>query len=252
VALVFGVIVAATDPISVLSISRTCLLTSGSPLLSKESLFNDEHRSYCSDPRWAVASSRLDVLAGLRDFAVEVAAARLWDLDWAMCSAGSRRESTIQRLRSRSQPFWRTVLTFLRSRCTCQASSPQWRRLDDWQLRNAYRDELAHTDCAVSFWEYASFLINSVLFLLIGLQVRLGELLHMWRAAVLSIAAVLVARLLTVYGLVPSAISSPPRFPYDGSMSWCGRHEGALSLALVLSIGNSFPYRDQLLNLTLE
>ena len=29
-----------------------------------------------------------------------------------------------------------------------------------------------------------------------------------------------------------------------------GRHAGALSLALVLSIGNNFPYRDQLLNLT--
>jgi CPA1 family monovalent cation:H+ antiporter len=30
-----------------------------------------------------------------------------------------------------------------------------------------------------SFWEYASFLINSILFLLIGLQVRVGGLLHM-------------------------------------------------------------------------
>jgi CPA1 family monovalent cation:H+ antiporter len=32
-----------------------------------------------------------------------------------------------------------------------------------------------------SFWEYASFLINSILFLLIGLQVRVCTLLHMAR-----------------------------------------------------------------------
>ena len=54
-----------------------------------------------------------------------------------------------------------------------------------------------------SFWEYASFLINSILFLLIGLQVRVGDLLHMWRATLLTIAAVLAGRVLTVYGLVP-------------------------------------------------
>jgi CPA1 family monovalent cation:H+ antiporter len=89
------------------------------------------------------------------------------------------------------------------------------------------------------------------LFLLIGLQVRLGELLHMWRAAVLSIAAVLVARLLTVYGLVPFSNLFSTKIPlrWQHVLVWGGMR-GALSLALVLSIGNSFPYRDQLLNLT--
>ena len=102
-----------------------------------------------------------------------------------------------------------------------------------------------------SFWEYASFLINSILFLLIGLQVRLGGLLHIWRAAVLSIAAVLAARLLTVYGLVPVSNLFSTKIPlrWQHVLVWGGMR-GALSLALVLSIGNNFPHRDQLLNLT--
>jgi len=73
-----------------------------------------------------------------------------------------------------------------------------------------------------SFWEYASFLINSILFLLIGLQVRVGDLFHMWRATMLTIAAVLAARVLTVYGLVPISNLLSTRIPFAGSMSWCG------------------------------
>src|SRR5437879_1138974 len=32
-----------------------------------------------------------------------------------------------------------------------------------------------------SFWEYASFIINSLVFLLIGLEVRLGGVLRAWK-----------------------------------------------------------------------
>jgi CPA1 family monovalent cation:H+ antiporter len=102
-----------------------------------------------------------------------------------------------------------------------------------------------------SFWEYASFLINSILFLLIGLQVRLGDLFHMWRATLLTIAAVLAGRVLTVYGIVPLSNLFSTRIPFRWQhvMVWGGMR-GALSLALVLSIGKHFPYRDQLLTMT--
>lgn len=102
-----------------------------------------------------------------------------------------------------------------------------------------------------SFWEYASFLINSILFLLIGLQVRVGDLLHMWRASLLAIAAVLAGRVLTVYGIVPVSNLFSTRIPlrWQHVMVWGGMR-GALALALALGIGKQFPYRDQLLPLT--
>ncbi len=102
-----------------------------------------------------------------------------------------------------------------------------------------------------SFWEYASFLINSILFLLIGLEVHVGNLFHMWHATLLTIAAVLVGRVLTVYGMVPVSNLFSAKIPlrWQHVMVWGGMR-GALSLALILSISNNFPYRDQLLTMT--
>ena len=52
-----------------------------------------------------------------------------------------------------------------------------------------------------SFWEYASFVINSILFLFIGMEVHVADLFHEWRAVALAIGAVLLGRALAVYGL---------------------------------------------------
>ena len=73
----------------------------------------------------------------------------------------------------------------------------------------------------------------------------------MWRAALLTIAAVLAGRVLTVYGVVPvsNLFSAKIPFRWQHVMVWGGMR-GALALALVLSIGKNFPYRSQLLTLT--
>jgi CPA1 family monovalent cation:H+ antiporter len=75
VALVFGAIVAATDPISVLSIFKDMSIDKRLTItVEGESLFNDGTSVVLYGILvGAVASSRLDVWAGLRDFAVEVA-----------------------------------------------------------------------------------------------------------------------------------------------------------------------------------
>jgi CPA1 family monovalent cation:H+ antiporter len=81
--------------------------------------------------------------------------------------------------------------------------------------------------------------------------VRVIDLFHMWRGMLLTIAAVLVARALIVYGLIPisNLFSAKIPFRWQHVMVWGGLR-GALSLALVLSIGQHFPYRDQLLTMT--
>ena len=47
-----------------------------------------------------------------------------------------------------------------------------------------------------SFWEYAAFIINSLVFLLIGIEVRVGELIRSWPEILLAVAAVLLGRML--------------------------------------------------------
>lgn len=84
-----------------------------------------------------------------------------------------------------------------------------------------------------NFWEYAAFLANSFVFLLIGLQIDLNILLTDWKAILWAILAVLVARAASIYGL--SWIGSGIPIKYKHVLYWGGLR-GAISLALALSL----------------
>jgi CPA1 family monovalent cation:H+ antiporter len=84
-----------------------------------------------------------------------------------------------------------------------------------------------------NFWEYAAFLANSFIFLLIGLQIDLNILLSDWQAILWAILAVLVARAASIYGLSWIGAGVPMR--YKHILYWSGLR-GAISLALALSL----------------
>ncbi|MGB2956193.1 MAG: Na+/H+ antiporter [Anaerolineales bacterium] len=86
---------------------------------------------------------------------------------------------------------------------------------------------------AFNFWEYAAFLANSFVFLLIGLQIDLNVLITDWNAILWAILAVLVARAASIYGL--SWIGSGVPMRYKHILYWGGLR-GAISLALALSL----------------
>jgi CPA1 family monovalent cation:H+ antiporter len=93
----------------------------------------------------------------------------------------------------------------------------------------------------VSFWEYAAFLVNSIVFLLIGINE--ASVFHFWQqsgglvAAVVAVAATLAGRAVVVYGLSPLASSGQVRLPWPWRhvLFWGGLH-GALSMALALGL----------------
>ncbi len=99
-----------------------------------------------------------------------------------------------------------------------------------------------------NFWEYIAFLANSFVFLLIGMNVTEGALLLYWRPAVVAVAVVLIARAITVYGLGGLI----RLFKHDFSVSYLhvlvwGGLRGAISLALALSLPFQVAHRRQLL-----
>ena len=102
-----------------------------------------------------------------------------------------------------------------------------------------------------SFWDYASFVMNSIVFLVIGLQVHLDDLFQSWQLVLLAAGAVLLGRVLSVYGLTPISNLFTERISYRWQhiMAW-GGIRGALSLALALSLGPNFPYRNRVLAAT--
>ena len=102
-----------------------------------------------------------------------------------------------------------------------------------------------------SFWEYIAFVMNSLVFLLIGLEVHIGALAQAWRPVLFAIAAVLAGRAFSVYLLVPlsNLFAEKIPFPWQHVTVWGGLR-GALALALALSLDNTFPCRDRVLDLT--
>jgi len=101
-----------------------------------------------------------------------------------------------------------------------------------------------------SFWEYMAFLVNSLVFLLIGIEVHVAQILESWWTILLAIGAVLLGRLLVVYGLSPlvGRLGEPIPMRWNPVMVWGGLH-GSVSIALALSLPQDFPGRATLLTL---
>ncbi|HRW09414.1 MAG TPA: Na+/H+ antiporter [Caldilineaceae bacterium] len=100
----------------------------------------------------------------------------------------------------------------------------------------------------INFWEYLAFLANSFVFILIGMNVEYDELLQFAGSALVAVVVVLMVRAVTVYGL--GSILQGVRRGVDRAhlhvMIWGGLR-GAVSLALVLSIPLQVVERRQLL-----
>lgn len=100
-------------------------------------------------------------------------------------------------------------------------------------------------------WEYAAFLVNSLLFLLIGLQVQVPLLVKYAPVIGFAVAAVILGRLIVVYGICPFV--STDRLPIPDKwrhLLFWGGLRGALVMALALSLPLSFPDREALVNMT--
>ncbi|MBI4533842.1 MAG: Na+/H+ antiporter [Candidatus Melainabacteria bacterium] len=102
-----------------------------------------------------------------------------------------------------------------------------------------------------SFWEYAAFVVNSLVFLLIGLQVKFELLVKYLPLIGIGIVSILVARLIVVYGLCPFASTrlSPIPWTWRHLLFW-GALRGSLCMALALSLPLSFPARESIIIIT--
>ncbi|MFN2221939.1 MAG: Na+/H+ antiporter [Chloroflexota bacterium] len=93
-----------------------------------------------------------------------------------------------------------------------------------------------------SFWEFAAFVVNSMVFLLIGLEADWRQLQPNLGLIVVAILAVLFSRIIVVYGLtwLHGLLNRTGRIPpeYRHVMYWGGLR-GAISLALALGLTGS-------------
>jgi CPA1 family monovalent cation:H+ antiporter len=100
-------------------------------------------------------------------------------------------------------------------------------------------------------WEFLAFVANAGLFLLIGLTVETAGLTDHPREVLAGILAAVVARAVTAYGLGEALRwFGQPLAGRELHVVFWGGLRGAVALAAVLSLPESFPHRDELLAMT--
>lgn len=101
----------------------------------------------------------------------------------------------------------------------------------------------------IEFWEFVAFLVNSILFLLLGDQIHLSKLIHNIETTAVAIAAVVASRALTIYGF--SALSNwwaKTEISWqDQTVLWWTGLRGSVAIALALSIPAIVVGRDEII-----
>jgi CPA1 family monovalent cation:H+ antiporter len=102
-----------------------------------------------------------------------------------------------------------------------------------------------------TFWEYVTFALNSIVFLLIGFEVHLRTLLSYWLPILVAYLVVTMGRAWVIVAGRALLGLTRERFPWRWTvvLTWGGLR-GALPMVLVLSLPNTFPYRELLVSMT--
>lgn len=239
-ALVFGALVSATDPVSVVALFRRL----GVPrrmqlLLEGESLFNDGTAIVMYSIMLGVASAgKFDFVVSLRDFIRIAGGGVLIGI-----SLGTLISQFINRI---DDPLVETTLTtVLAFGAYLIAEALGVSGVLAVVAAGIVNGNVGPTGMSATtrvvvfnFWEYAAFLANSLVFLLIGLTTEVNIMVANWQAIVWAVFAAVIARAVSIYGFSIFNRGIPSKWRHV--LFWGGLR-GAIALALALSLPESGP-----------
>jgi CPA1 family monovalent cation:H+ antiporter len=104
---------------------------------------------------------------------------------------------------------------------------------------------------AHAFWDYVAFALNSVVFLLIGFEVNIGALLASWQEIAIAYLGVIASRAAVIALITVLLRRTRERIPakWAAALAWGGLR-GALSMVLALALAFDFPQRSLLITMT--
>ena len=101
------------------------------------------------------------------------------------------------------------------------------------------------------FWEFLAFFVNSIVFLLIGDQVRFQSLVDNAGMILAAIVIIIVARAVSVFGLgsFSNFVTNGEKIAIPGqTILWWGGLRGSVSVALALSVPESLAQREEIIS----
>jgi Na+:H+ antiporter len=254
-ALVFGAVVAATDPIAVVGLFRSVgVPTRLSVLLEGESLFNDGTAIVLFTLILASVTGESSAGAGsmVRSFlAVAGGGALIGGVIGLVIS------EVVRRVDDAMIEITLTTIAAYGSFVTAEglhlsgviATVAAGMLCGNYAARTGMSPSTRVS--AETFWEFVAFALNSVVFLLIGFRVRAGDLLDSWLPILAAYLAVTAGRALVVLGVSGLLRPTRRRIPVSWSvvLTWGGLR-GGLSMVLALALPASLPHRHFLVTTT--
>jgi CPA1 family monovalent cation:H+ antiporter len=260
-AVVFGVPIAATDPIAVLAMFKDTGIKGRLRLLvESESLFNDGVAAvlFALVLTWAHAtgSSQLSTVAVGRTLAFMTGGGILVGVSCgaaAITLAGRTSDHLVEATLTAVAAYGSFLLAenfgFSGVLATVAAGLLMGNLgvLREDENRNILSPD--GRSFVIALWEFGAFIANSLIFLLIGLRVAAIPLTSVGaRAVLLAIGLGLAGRALTVYPVCLFFRFSTWAIPMrEQHVLWWGGLRGALALALALALPLSFPLHDEIL-----
>jgi len=100
------------------------------------------------------------------------------------------------------------------------------------------------------FWEFVAFFINSIVFLLIGDQVKFDGLGDELKTILIAIGVIITARAVSVFvlGAISNRISKADISLAGQTVLWWGGLRGSVSVALALSVPISLAEREEIIS----
>src|SRR5215469_11681138 len=253
-ALLFGAIISATDPISVIAIFRDLHMERRlSVIIEGESLLNDGTAAALFQILLAgVIAGHLALTTGIVQFIHAVLGGAILGMVLGYVASritGKINDPEVEITLTTVVAYASYLLAYQLHLSGIIATAAAGLIVGNLGAKNCMTPE--SRSAVESFWAYVAFAMNSLVFLLIGLEVHIDALVRSWRPVLLAIGAVLLGRALSVYLLVPASNLLGEKIPgrWQHVIVWGGLR-GALALALALSLDNNFPERSRILDLT--
>lgn len=253
-AFIFGALIAATDPVAVIAFFREAKAHGRLPLLIEaESLLNDGTASVAFAVAVAVATgqtvgARSVSLLLLKSIGGGVVCGFVIGSGSLLLTG--RTEDHLVETTFTTVAAWGSFLladsfhmSGVLATIAAGLTMRNFKRIDGITPRGK--------EAVQNFWEFAAFIANSMVFLLIGVQQKSENFMTVWRATLVAVGVVLAGRALAVTsccGLFHrSKLAVSAR--RQGILVWSGLR-GALALALALGLPQKLPLRNKIVTVS--